>query len=240
MNITEKKYIGEVVANDYRTATVFKNHSIDFCCNGNRSIDEACKSENIDSQQLINELNEVLNDTSEKAVGFNHWPLDLLADYIEKTHHRYCERKINEIKPYLEKITKAHGEQHPELIEINELFKETAGKMSVHMKKEELILFPFIRKMTKVKSTGEALTTPKFGSVESPIDIMRDDHNEEGERFQRIRTLSQNYTVPEDGCATYKVTFAMLNEFEDDLHQHIHLENNILFPKSIALEKELA
>lgn len=240
MNITEKKYIGEVVANDYRTATVFKNHSIDFCCNGNRSIDEACKSENIDSQQLINELNEVLNDTSEKAVGFNHWPLDLLADYIEKTHHRYCERKINEIKPYLEKITKAHGEQHPELIEINELFKETAGKMSVHMKKEELILFPFIRKMTKVKSTGEALTTPKFGSVESPIDIMRDDHNEEGERFQRIRTLSQNYTVPEDGCATYKVTFAMLNEFEDDLHQHIHLENNILFPKSIVLEKELA
>lgn len=240
MNITEKKYIGEVVANDYRTATVFKNHSIDFCCNGNRSIDEACKSENIDSQQLVNELNEVLNDTSEKAVGFNHWPLDLLADYIEKTHHRYCERKINEIKPYLEKITKAHGEQHPELIEINELFKETAGKMSVHMKKEELILFPFIRKMTKVKSTGEALTAPKFGSVESPIDIMRDDHNEEGERFQRIRTLSQNYTVPEDGCATYKVTFAMLNEFEDDLHQHIHLENNILFPKSIALEKEFA
>ena len=240
MNITEKKYIGEVVANDYRTATVFKNHSIDFCCNGNRSIDEACKSENIDSQQLINELNEVLNDTSEKAVGFNHWPLDLLADYIEKTHHRYCERKINEIKPYLEKITKAHGEQHPELIEINELFKETAGKMSVHMKKEELILFPFIRKMTKVKSTGEALTAPKFGSVESPIDIVMEDHNEEGERFQRIRALSQNYTVPEDGCATYKVTFAMLNEFEDDLHQHIHLENNILFPKSIALEKELA
>lgn len=240
MNITEKNNIGDIVANDYRTATVFKNHSIDFCCNGNRSIDEACKSENIDSQQLVNELNEVLNDTSEKAVDFNHWALDLLADYIEKTHHRYCELKINEIKPYLEKITNVHGEQHPELIEINELFKETAGKMSVHMKKEELILFPFIRKMTKLKSTGETLIAPKFGSVVSPIDIMMDDHTEEGERFQRIRTLSQNYTVPEDGCATYKVTFAMLNEFEDDLHQHIHLENNILFPKSIALEKEFA
>lgn len=240
MNITEKNNIGDIVANDYRTATVFKNHSIDFCCNGNRSIEDACKSENVDSQQLVNELNEALKDTSEKIADFNQWPLDLLADYIEKTHHRYCEAKINEIKPYLEKITKVHGEQQPELIEINELFKETAGKMSVHMKKEELILFPFIRKMTKVKSTGEALTAPKFGSVESPIDIMRDDHNEEGERFQRIRALSQNYTVPEDGCATYKVTFAMLNEFEDDLHQHIHLENNILFPKSIALEKEFA
>lgn len=240
MNISEKDTIGEVVANDFRTATVFNKFSIDFCCNGNRSIEEACKSKNMDSQELINALNESVNKTSEEVADFNRWSLDRLADYIEKTHHRYCELKINEIKPNLEKLTQVHGEQHPELYEIQELFKETAGKMSVHMKKEELILFPFIRKMVKIKSSGESLVAPKFGSVQSPIDLMMDDHTEEGERFQQIRALSQNYTVPAESCNTYKLTYAMLKEFEEDLHQHIFLENHLLFPKSIALEKEFA
>lgn len=240
MNYTAKSTIGDVVAADYRAATVFNNHSIDFCCNGNKSIEEACKTQNIDSDKLLDELNNALSDSSQKSTDFNSWPLDLLADYIEKKHHRYCESKITEIKPYIEKINNVHGGHHPELAEVQELFGKTAGEMSMHMKREELTLFPYIKKMINAKNKGEKPEAPRFGSVESPIAKMMDDHNEEGERFRRIKELTNDYTVPEDGCNTYRVTLAMLKEFEEDLHMHIHLENNILFPKSIELEKELA
>lgn len=240
MDYTVKSTIGDVVATDYRAATVFNNHKIDFCCNGNKSIEEACQAKNIDANKVLDELNQTLSDNSQKSTDFNSWPLDLLADYIEKKHHKYCEAKISEIKPYIDKIKNVHGNRHPELAEIQELFGKTAGEMSMHMKKEELTLFPYIRKMVNAKDKGIELEKPRFGSVESPIEKMMNDHDEEGERFRRISKLTNDYTVPEDGCNTYKVTLAMLKEFEDDLHMHIHLENNILFPKSLELEKELA
>lgn len=185
-------------------------------------------------------MNNALSDSSQKSTDFNSWPLDLLADCIEKKHHRYCESKITEIKPYIEKINNVHGGHHPELAEVQELFGKTAGEMSMHMKREELTLFPYIKKMVNAKNKGEKPEAPRFGSVESPIAKMMDDHDQEGERFRRIKELTNDYTVPEDGCNTYRVTLAMLKEFEEDLHMHIHLENNILFPKSIELEKELA
>lgn len=240
MNISDKNIIGEVVANDYRTAAVFTKYAIDFCCQGNRRIEEACEEQDVNIENLIHDLNEALQGSTDKSIDFKTWPLDLLADYIEKTHHSYCEQKITEIKPYLEKITNVHGPQHPELSEIKELFGQTASEMSAHMKKEELILFPFIKKMVKTEESGEELIPPKFGSVENPIDIMMDDHMEEGERFRKIRALSKDYSLPEDGCNTYAVTMKMLEEFETDLFQHIHLENNILFPKALELEKKLA
>lgn len=239
MEINVKDIIGEVVAKDYRTAAVFKNHAIDFCCNGNRSIEEACRDLDVEASQLVDEIEVTLKQSSDKASDFHQWPLDLLADYIEKTHHRYCETKITEIKPYLEKIAQVHGDAHPELFEIQELFNQTAGQMSMHMKKEELIVFPFVKRLMKAKTSGEPYVQPRTGSIESPIEIMMDDHNEEGERFRKIRALSHDYTTPADGCNTYRVTLGLLEEFEQDLFQHIHLENNILFPKSIELEKEL-
>lgn len=239
MDFTVKNTIGEVVATDYRAASVFNKHSIDFCCNGNRSIEDVCKDKNIDTHQLLEELKSELADSSRKATDFNTWPLDLLADYIEKKHHKYCEAKITEIKPYIQKINSVHGGRHPELAEVEELFGKTAGEMSMHMKREELTLFPYIRKMVNAREKNEKVEKPRFGSVESPIAKMMEDHDNEGERFRRIREITNDYTVPEDGCNTYKVTLAMLKEFEEDLHMHIHLENNILFPKSLKLEKEI-
>lgn len=239
MDFTVKNTIGEVVATDYRAASVFNKHSIDFCCNGNRSIEDVCKEKNIDTHQLLEELKSELADSSRKATDFNTWPLDLLADYIEKKHHKYCEAKITEIKPYIQKINSVHGSRHPELAEVEELFGKTAGEMSMHMKREELTLFPYIRKMVNAREKSEKVEKPRFGSVESPIAKMMQDHDNEGERFRRIREITNDYTVPEDGCNTYKVTLAMLKEFEEDLHMHIHLENNILFPKSLKLEKEI-
>ena len=239
MNIQENNIIGELVAQDYRTASIFKKYGIDFCCQGNRTIQDACEAKKINSTSVVTDLNEISKTSSENTTDYQSWPLDLMADYIEKKHHRYVETKTLEIKPYLDKICRVHGERHPELYEINEHFLAAAGELAAHMKKEELILFPFVRKMAKAKHENSKLETPPFGSVENPIHMMMHEHSTEGERFRKIEELSNNYTPPSDACNTYRVTFALLKEFEADLHLHIHLENNILFPKAIELEKQV-
>lgn len=235
MNITKDTIIGNLVAQDYRTASVFKNSKIDFCCNGNRTIEDACTQKKIDSNALIAQLNAVVTQIQDSGIDYNAWPLDLLADYVEKKHHRYVENKIQEITPFLEKVVRVHGDRHPELAEVEQLFKASAGELTAHMKKEEMILFPFIRKMVEAKNNGTTIQAP-FGTVQNPIRMMMHEHDGEGERFRKIAALTDNYTPPADACNTYKVTFALIKEFEEDLHLHIHLENNILFPKSIEME----
>ena len=235
MNLQEKT-IGEIVASDYRTAAVFKNHKIDFCCKGNRNIREVCNDKNLDTDMLIEELNEISNKTVSGNIEFNTWDLDLLADYIEKKHHRYIEESIPVLQQYLNKLCKVHGPQHSELYEINKEFNECAAALTEHMKKEELVLFPFIRNLVKATITHQQLNTPHFGTVENPIHMMMHEHDVEGERFRKIAQLSSDYTPPADACGTYKVTFSLLKEFENDLHTHIHLENNILFPRAIRSE----
>lgn len=238
MKVTNNDIIGKVVAEDYRTASVFKKAGIDFCCRGNRSIDTVVEDKN-KMEKLLQELNEVVKQRSQDQIDFQTWPLDLLADYIEKTHHRYVESKIQEIKPFLNKIAKVHGNNHPELIDIEMEFLNSAGELSMHMKKEELVLFPFIRKMVANQNRPGSLEKPHFGSVENPVEMMKEEHDAEGERYRRIAKLSNDFNPPEDACNTYRVTYSMLKEFEENLHQHIHLENNILFPKSLKLEEAL-
>lgn len=239
MKFNQENIIGELVAQDYRTSSVFKKYGIDFCCQGNRNILEACTKKGIDPKLVIDDLEKVTTEQSDTNTDFKSWPLDLLADYIEKKHHRYVEARTLEIKPYLDKICRVHGERHPELFEIREQFYASAGELAAHMKKEEFILFPFVRKMVKAKQEGATVATPHFGTVENPVQMMKEEHSTEGDRFSKIDELSSHYTPPADACNTYQVTYALLKEFEQDLHMHIHLENNILFPKAIALEKEL-
>lgn len=234
-NLLEKK-IGEVVADNYKTAILFEKHKIDFCCNGNRSIEEALTEKEIDCNGFLNLLTDLLEEKSPQQIDFKTWPLDLLADYIEKTHHRYVEEKIPLLKQYVAKIELVHGGRHPELHEVKTLFFESADELTKHMKKEELMLFPHIRKMvTSPNSTNK----PAFGTVKNPIAVMMEEHDNEGGRFREIEKLTDNYTPPADACNTYRVAFAMLKEFQDDLHKHIHLENNILFPKAEQLEANL-
>jgi len=239
METLEKITIGEYVAKDFRTAAIFSKYGIDFCCKGNRTIDEACQKKDINANELIEQLDIVLNTKNDSGIDFKSWPLDLLADYIEKTHHRYVEEKIPVLLQFLDKLCKVHGANHPELFEINELFIGCAAELTQHMKKEELILFPFIKKMVATRSNNEALQQPHFGTVDNPIAMMMHEHDAEGERFRKIETLTNNYTPPADACNTYRVTFDMLADFEQDLHKHIHLENNILFPEAALLEKKL-
>lgn len=235
---TRTDLIGEMVAEDFRTAAVFKKYGIDFCCRGGRTIEDACKDKTVDAETIYNELENIPNQ-SNNNIDFKSWPLDLLVEYVEKTHHAYVEEKTPILLAFLDKLCKVHGERHPELFEINKLFNETAQELSAHLKKEELILFPFIKKMANAKRKGSTIEAPAFGTIENPVHMMEHEHTTEGDRVAKISALSNQYTPPADGCNTYKVAYAMLQEFENDLHTHIHIENNILFPKSIQLEKEL-
>ncbi|GAB3428725.1 iron-sulfur cluster repair di-iron protein [Niabella aquatica] len=234
MSITQETIVGELVARDYRTAPVFKEHGIDFCCNGNRTIQEACEQKHVAIDMLIQHLLQVSVHRGNINIDYQSWPPDLLADYIEKKHHRYVKNRIREITPFLQKVARVHGERHPELLQVEYLFAASATELTEHLKKEEQILFPYIR-----KTITEGPSRPAFGTVENPISVMMDEHSSEGARFQKIAELTDNYTPPEDACNTYRVTFSLLKEFEEDLHLHIHLENNILFPKAIELEKQL-
>lgn len=238
MIISKDQHIGELVAQDYRMAQIFKDHKIDFCCNGNRSLSDVCEKKNISIDQLVEKLENVASQKDQENINFEAWPLDLLADYIQKTHHRYVEKQSLVLKVYLDKLCKVHGNQHPELHEIKALFNDSTKELAAHMKKEELILFPFIKKMNTAKDTQQEMPKAAFETVENPIEMMMHDHDAEGERFRKIAELSDDYTPPKDACQTYRVTFSLLEEFENDLHKHIHLENNMLFPKAIALEKE--
>lgn len=234
-NILEQN-IGQLVAKDYRAAAVFKKNKIDFCCNGNRTINEAADAKKLDKQKLAHELQEVLSANAAAEVDVNGWPLDLLADYVTKKHHRYIREKVPVLLQFLDKLCSVHGERHPELFEINHLFRASAEDLEMHLQKEEHVLFPFIEEMVAAKSQNQAVNIP-FGTVENPVSMMMDEHNVEGERFRQIAELTNEFNPPADACNTYRVAFAMLKEFEEDLHRHIHLENNILFPKAIALEK---
>lgn len=238
METLEQITIGEYVAKDFRTAALFSKYGIDFCCNGNRSIEEACQKKAVTADVLLQEIETVLSSKSDSGIDYNAWPIDLLADYIEKKHHRYVSEKTPILLQFLDKLSRVHGAKHPEVLLINELFKGCAGELAQHMKKEELILFPFIKKMIHATLSDELIELPHFETIQNPIAMMMHEHDAEGVRFRKIAELTNNYTPPADGCNTYKVTFAMLEEFEQDLHKHIHLENNILFPKAAKLEKD--
>ncbi len=232
--------VGSTVALDYRTASVFQKYGIDFCCKGGQTIDEVCSKKGIDKDTLIAEINKAVLADNLSLNDYNSWALDKLATYIEEKHHSYVVAQTPVLLQFLNKLCKVHGARHPELFEIYAEFNFVAEELAMHMKKEEVILFPYIKKMAAANRNQEKLSTPGFGTVQNPINMMMHEHSVEGERLAKISELSSGYTPPADGCTTYRVAFQMLKDFELDLHMHIHLENNILFPKSIELEKSLS
>lgn len=232
------KTVAEMVTENIKTAHIFKKYGIDFCCGGGITLDKACKKYNADYDLLVQDLLNVDN-TSSRATNYNSWELDFLTDHIINVHHSYVAENIPLLLQYAARVAQVHGQHYTELLEIENLVKEVAGELSAHMKKEELILFPFIKQMVKVKKEGGELSQPHFGTVDNPIKMMETEHEDAGEVLRQIARLSNNYTPPQGACNTYRAFYAKLDEFEQDLHQHVHLENNILFPKCLSLEKEL-
>ncbi|WP_026777437.1 iron-sulfur cluster repair di-iron protein [Polaribacter sp. Hel_I_88] len=237
MNITENNTVAEVVTNNIKSADVFKKYGIDFCCGGGISIKKACEKHGVSFTSLEQELAKINNNTS-KAYNYDHWKLDFLIAHIENVHHTYVEESTQILLQYVAKVAKVHGHHYTEVVKINELFNDIAKELASHMKKEELILFPFIKKLVKGEKEGVKVAVPHFGSVNNPIKMMEEEHENAGDIMKEIKQLSNNYTPPKDACNTFKALYAKLDEFEQDLHQHIHLENNILFPKAILLEQK--
>lgn len=226
--------VGSIVAQNLQIASIFDKYGIDYCCKGNRKLEDVCRLHGLDPDKLEQEITNLTETTGKAGLDFNNWPIDLLADYIEKTHHRYVQKAIPDIVKKLEKINDVHGDKHQELKKVLDLFKASAIALTNHMRKEEMILFPFIRKMVAegISSSDEI----SMNSLSNPIKQMMIEHENEGERYTTIAGLTKKYSVPDDGCNTYRITMDLLHEFDSDLHQHIHLENNILFPKALKLE----
>lgn len=238
MRTLDTKTVADIVTENIKTAQVFKKYGIDFCCQGGISLEKAAEKANIEYNVLLSELENVENSTS-RANDYNSWKLDFLTDHVIIVHHGYVEENIPIIKQYAQKVYEVHGQHYPELLKIRDLFNGIAGPFAAHCKKEELILFPFIKRMVTAERENTKLPKTFFKSVDEPIKMMEVEHEEAGEVFRKIAILSNNYTPPEGACNTYKAFFDKLQEFEQDLHQHVHLENNILFPKSLKLEEKL-
>lgn len=233
--------VGELVAGDYRKAEVFKRYGIDFCCGGGRTVREACAKKGVDYNELASSLhNAPSSERTAQTLNFKEWDPGFLADYIVNVHHVYVRENLPLLKAFTTKVARVHGEAHPEVSEIAGLFDELAQELDQHMMKEENILFPHIERLAGAHKQATALEPPPFGTVQTPIRMMEHEHDQAGEIMRKIRRLSDDFTPPENACTTYRVTYHKLQEFEDDLHQHIHLENNILFPKATALESEVA
>lgn len=240
MNILEDTIIKEVVKRNFKTAQVFHAHNIDYCCGGNKPITEACREKGINQEILISQLNKIVTQVDEDTAYINNLTLSELIDHIVKKHHAYVRQHIPFLEKNLEKIARVHGANHPELTEIQRLFHTSAGELTMHMQKEELMLFPYIKRLEAAVKTKSSLPKSPFGSVVNPIKTMMAEHQNEGDRFSEISSLSDNYTIPDDACTTYEVTIKLLEEFEQDLHRHIHLENNILFPGALEMEEQFS
>jgi len=230
--------VAEIVTENIRTADIFKQNGIDFCCGGNVLTQDICKKKNVDYNQLKADILN-LNDQENKSHDFNSWDLDFLVDYIINTHHKYVASANELIIQYSDKVASVHGENHPQVLKINTLFHSLVKELQMHMHKEEMILFPFIKQIAVAKKNKTQLVPGHFGSIQNPINMMETEHDGAGNVIKEIKELTNNFTPHADACNTFKALYSKLEEYQNDLFQHIHLENNILFPKAIQLEKQL-
>lgn len=231
--------VGEIVKLDFRAADVFSSYGIDFCCGGKISVAEACANAKTDESIVISALENLKNQSGSAVHDFDSWNIGFLADYIQNTHHQYVKKAIPQILPLAQKVADVHGDHHSEVIRINELFQDLAEELLAHLQKEEMILFPYIKKLVADESAGKCTDPGCFGSIGSPISVMEAEHENAGLILKEMYRISDGYSAPEDACNTFRVLYGKLKEFEDDLHRHIHLENNILFPKAIEKEQLL-
>jgi regulator of cell morphogenesis and NO signaling len=233
-----EKTLAEIMTDNVRSAIVFEEFGLDFCCKGNRLLKDACSEKNIDWQKVVNELTNLSKNGNDKD-NPNEWQLDFLVDFIINNHHQYVRRMIPVISLHADKVSSVHGKNHPETLRIADLFLAIREELEGHMMKEERVLFPQIKQMVINQKENSQFFPSPFGTIQNPIRMMEYEHTSAGDALYQIRELSNNYTHPEDACNTFKALYSELKEFEEDLHKHIHLENNILFPKSITLETEL-
>jgi regulator of cell morphogenesis and NO signaling len=231
--------LAQIVNSNHQAASVFEKYHLDFCCKGKRSLEQACIEQQLSVSEVTDDLENIFTKDNNSTVDFEKMSLTQLADYIVQTHHAYVKNEMPQIYAYLHKVSSKHDERHPELNKIFQAFTAVKEEMEGHMKKEELILFPRIKELQKIADDENANLQLNITYLQSPITVMEQEHDHAGSLLNDIRNLSNDYTPPQDACTTYRLSFAALKAFELDLHQHVHLENNILFPKAIDMFREL-
>ena len=231
--------VGEIAAKDIRKAEIFKQKGIDFCCGGNKTLKEASEEAGITEDELKSALSSAEARPLSPSQDYNKWELDFLIDYIVNTHHRYVKENVEVISGLAVKVAKRHGDVHPELNKLAQSVQHFLQDQQNHAEKEERTLFPAIKETVERKREPSYRTSTSPGFIKQPILMMQKEHGISGEDLTYFRKLTNDYTLPEDACNSYTYLFEKMKAFEEDLHQHIHLENNILFPKALELDKEL-
>lgn len=233
--ITPDSTIGEIVASNYHAAGVFHRFGMDFCCGGGISLKKACEKKDTDLKSLIAALQLVKNNVIGSEENFQSWEPDYLIDYIINNHHNFVRIKTEEISVYAEKVAKVRGEQYPETVTIFEKFKMLSSELITHLEAEEVRLFPLIKTIYRSRLKGETIADKIIKSLNEELSRMEDDHVLAGDTLKEIRELSNQFAPPVNACRTYQILYQNLAGFEQDLHKHVHLENNILFKKAKQL-----
>jgi regulator of cell morphogenesis and NO signaling len=235
MLISNEKTVGEIAAEVPAAARVFEKFGIDYCCGGKHPVEAACRERGIAPEQLFKALDDATAPKSEIAdADWGTAPLRQLIEHILTRHHAYLKSEMPRIAGLFVKVVRAHGEREPVMAEVSEVFTMLKEELDAHMMKEEMILFPLIG---KIEAAAGGPAPAHFCPIDQPIARMEHEHDDAGRALMQMRHLTRDYTIPDEACATYRALFAALEELESDLHQHIHLENNILFPRAAKLQR---
>lgn len=231
------KSVANIVTENINRASILKKYGIDFSFQGNTLLSKACDDKNINVKKVIKELKSV-NDNNYYLKDYDSWKLDFLIDFLINIHHEYEEENILLLKEYGEKVATIYGKEYKELNEVNQLIQEVTDSILEHMKNEEAVLFPYIKRLIEAKNNS-IVTNINESPLNEPIESLEDEHIKVGRIFKRISKLTNNYKIPENACGSFKVLYIKLKQFEEELYKHIHIENNILFPKAKKLEMSL-
>lgn len=240
MSAIAEKTVRELALENFAATRVFEKLGIDYCCGGGQSIEQACRTANVRVDEVMKSI-EAAGRSVPASSEDRRWqqePLAGLIAYIQDHHHQYTREEIARLNPLFEKVCSVHGKNHPELKQMKEVFHGLAGELTMHMMKEEMVLFPYVLRIEEARTRNGPAPAAPFGSVKNPVAMMVHEHDSAGEALRALRQASHGYVAPEDACLSFKTLFNALAEFEADLHQHIHLENNILFPRAIEMERK--
>lgn len=238
MNINSTAKVRDIALEFPQATRVLENLKIDYCCGGDQPLDTACATAGVEIENVIRLIAEAGNSTADgnRAFDLTTGSLSELIGYVLDKHHVYTKDEMARLEPLTEKVIAAHGANHPELLTIRDLLRQLFTDLRQHMFKEEQILFPYVLELHRAQMLKRPAPFAPFGTVNNPIRMMMMEHDTAGDLLREMRTLSADYRVPGDACISYKTLYEAIEAFEQDLHQHIHLENNVLFPKAVEME----
>lgn len=239
MNVSGETKVKEIVLSNPAATRVLEDAGVDYCCGGNKSLQDACLHANVSAEEILKRLRENSGQVKAEDTNWVCAALAALTRHIRETHHRYVRESIPRVQALAAKVKTKHGAKHAELAEIESLFTRAAQEMIRHMQKEEQVLFPYIDAMEKAALGQGTVEPPFFRTVKNPVHTMMQEHDAAGELVEQIRKASSGYAPPSDACPSFQALYRELQQFETDLHRHVHLENNILFPRAVEMETKI-